>query len=499
MTGAAEVTAESPARVPGQQPARTRVDADELDTSFALNDAHQPVPERTMGTGHTALEQTGAEGQHQTSTGDALEVMFAQRPAAAGPARPAAGKMGTGTTGPGVEVATATQTGHVVVRSWPAAKSALNPGTTLGGRAEAGATVGRAGGAGMAPVVPATGMAQRAVFDAGAGTLTLTAGADGRAEVDQGGTQLRAGSIVLHQGTGDGEASGGVLATSAAEGEAPATHVMAERATLLHVAGISRFSGTDAQPARLWQGGSQVQAASLVMDGRQHTLTARPAGPGGAVHAVFAQARRGGVAVGARPESAGGPKRQSRAMAPSGTEASRDSVLVTAARMDYNDAEHEATFGGHLRLEGAQGEVTGDHGAAFLEPAAQAAAGAQSGGRGAGKDAAAGPGRGPREESSEALGGLGGRLERLVVLGDVRLEQPGRSGSGSELTYVAGSNSFILTGTPTEPPRIRDAQQGMVTGATLLFGAADSSIVVAGAQASGKAPGRVHTETDLKH
>lgn len=337
------------------------------------------------------------------------------------------------------------------------------------------------------------GHAAQAVFQAGEGTLTLTGDGQTRADVYDGGTQLSAPTIVLHQSTGDGEAGGGVLATTGGENEAPATHVLAAHAALLHRAGISQFFGTNAQPARLWQEGSQVEAAKLVLDGPHHTLSARP-DKGGAVHAVFASAGTGSVRKPGRsgkdrtvgPEDGPGRPLPEAKNAP---EASRDAVEIRAATMDYNDAAREATFAGNVHMQGAAGEVTGREGAAFLTPV-DGSASASGGTLGAnGTD-------------------FGGKLQRFVVLGDVHLAQPGRVGTGEQVTYTAASNSFVLTGSGAHLPRVQDAQQGLVTGATLVFGVADRGIVVAGAGAGkqvatqtpeGKGkPARVHTETDLK-
>ena len=477
MVGAAEFSGQSAARATGQPPALTRVDADDLTTTFDVSGRH-PQPQGMAGVGHTQLQQTGADGAHQLTTGDALQVSFAQR-------------LGSGSTANGetLEVSSAVQTGHVALRSWPAAKP---------------------GSGGNAPQNPSslsnssTGHAQQAVFEAAAGTLTLTGAGDARAEVNDSQTQLMAPTIVLHQGTGDGEASGGVVATTGGADGSPATHVVSERAALLHAANLSRFLGTDAQPARLWQGGSQVQAATIVLDGQHHTLSARPERHGGSVNAVFASAHspepnggqpgtgvHGGTEHGRQGNRAGqGTQRTTRgtqALGGSVPEASRDTVEIRAAAMDYNDAEHEATFGGGVLLHGSQGTVAGDHGAAFLQPSSSSVA--------SGKGARADTGQEPFATST-----FGGHLERFAVLGDVRLNQPGRSGTGEQLTFTALTNNYVLTGTPASPPRIHDAQQGLVTGSTLLFGAGDSSIVVAGLQGADKktAPARVHTETDLK-
>ncbi len=110
-----------------------------------------------------------------------------------------------------------------------------------------------------------------------------------------------------------------------------------------------------------------------------------------------------------------------------------------------------------------------------------------------------GAARGERAQNATPVN-MSGRLERVVVVGDVRVIQPGRSGAGEQLTYTASSGNFVLTGTASDPAHVRDVQQGTVTGAALVFGAADSSIVVAGTHAAGNQakPTRVHTETDTK-
>ncbi len=471
MMGAAEFAGETPQKTPGSAVGLTRVNADDLLTTFG-DAGRSPEPTRMTGSGHTNLEQRGDSGNHQMSAADALDVRFAQR---------ADGTAGGG--GNSLVVATATQVGHVVLHSWPARAKAgvLPPGAQAVAPRSAGI---------VSAGSPSVAHASQSVYQADAGTLTLTGAGATWADLSDGQTLMAAPTIVLHQGTGDGEASGGVAATTGGTDGSPATHVLAERAALLHAAGLSEFYGTDTRPARLWQLGSEIEAANLVLDGTHHALSARPSAPSGSVHAVFASARptpsgrentpaqvkvsRGGTARGAQAFGDGNVP-----------EASRDTVEVRAAAMDYNDSNREATFAGDVRVRGTEGDITGRHGAAFLSPA-------------------------PAKASSEgadgilATAGLGGRLERFAVLGDVRLTEPGRTGAGEQLTYTAATNSFVLTGSGANLPRIRDAQQGLVTGATLVFGAADSSIVVAGTPAAKAAaekqgkPVRVHTETDLK-
>lgn len=148
--------------------------------------------------------------------------------------------------------------------------------------------------------------------------------------------------------------------------------------------------------------------------------------------------------------------------------------------MDYDDAHHEAVFAGDVHMRGVMGEVRGDRGAAFLK-GPEAKGNIQS---------AAGAG----------MPDLGGSLERMVMVGEVRLQQPGRSGVGEQLTYTAATDNIVLTGAPGKPPRVTGEQGSVVTGATLVFRSKDSTIVVAGTEGGPKTVGgtRVHTETNLK-
>jgi len=151
---------------------------------------------------------------------------------------------------------------------------------------------------------------------------------------------------------------------------------------------------------------------------------------------------------------------------------------VASATLDYNDVQREATFAGGVTIDGAMGEVRGQHAVAFLT-------------------AARSPVVKPFEPSSQSQPSpLNGSIDRVVIYGGVQLNQPGRHGTGEQLLYTASDANYILTGTPANPPHISDSQQGSVTGATLIFGDAGSTIVVSGEQGAPKGKGgRVHTET----
>lgn len=339
-------------------------------------------------------------------------------------------------------IASAVQTGNVVIHNRAAAKpGSTTPGTTTNGTAD------------------------RASYDGQSQVLTLTGGV----HLDGDNGALVAPTVSLNQSTQDAEASGGVQATfqnseakaanpSSKSRPEPVTHVLAASAHFDHATRFATFYGTDAAPARMWQDASQIQAATLLFDGIKRTFGARPGKPDGLVHAILAS--------NTSPPKPGAPPRL-----PS-------MIRVASPKMDYNDLQREATFSGGVTIDGTLGEVRGQHAVAFLGAAHAPAA------------------THPVSASATQPNPFGGSIDRVIVYGTVQLDQPGRHGTGDQLLYTASKANYILTGTPSSPAHITDTQQGSVTGATLIFGDAGSTIVVAGEQGApkGKA-GRVHTET----
>jgi lipopolysaccharide export system protein LptA len=342
-----------------------------------------------------------------------------------------------------MNITSAVQAGNVIVYDHAATK----PGST-----EPGATT--------------NGTAERATYDGANQILTLT----GSAHLDNDDGSLVAPTVSLNQRTQDAEASGGVQATfqnnppktanpNVSAKPEPVTHVLAASAHFDHATRFATFYGSDAIPARMWQDASQVQAATLLFDGIKRTFGARPGKPEGLVHAIFAS----------NPST---PKPGAPVRPPS-------MIRVASPKMDYNDLQREATFSGGVTIDGTMGEVRGQHAVAFLTAAHAPAA------------------RQPAPASQPSP--LNGSIDRVVVYGAVQIDQPGRHGTGEQLLYTASSANYILTGTPASPPHITDAQQGNVTGSTLIFSDAGSTIVVAGDQGASKGKaGRVHTETFVR-
>lgn len=423
--GGAWARGDSFVQAAGKSPSRktTTVAGDDLRLTLADVDG-KSEPQALSGTGHTRIEQRMPDGTLQTSLGDALEASFAQE------------------AGRGLEIASAEQTGNVHMRGVPG-----KPGEQ-----------------------PSEGVAERAQLDGAGNVLTLT----GRPRLTRGDTSVTADSIRMMQQTGDAMADGNVAGTfvsANAKPGAPVTHALAAQAVLHRLTQTMELKGTDASPARLWQGASQVEAANLVLDRGRDAMHAWPANPAAVVRSVFASAASTAGPAG----PAGGAKVGKGSEAPGSDRV----VRVTSARLDYSGTSHEAVFTGGVLAEGQSGTVRAQRGVAFLTPR-QAGAGASNAGTGQ-------PAKGQPDPTASTV-------ERIVMSGEVKVEQPGRTATGDQVLYTAATGEFVLTGTPGHPPHVVDDKQGNITGSTLLFRSPDSTIIVAGEPASR----RVHTETTMK-
>ena len=427
----------------------TTLSADDLQLSFVAAADGKAEPRHLTATGHTLLEQDTplpAGRQQETSAGDALDADFS-RAVSRGRSQ--------------LTIASALQTGHVVVHRSAPARTQAN-------------------GSQPAQMQFATGTADRASYDGVTEKLTLS----GSTHLTQDNMAISAASVTLDDRTQDADATGNVQATiesspsnsssnTAAARPPQYTHVLSATAHFNHDARQAEFRGSDAQPAKIWQEASQVQAATLVLDSLHHTFSARPAAAGARIHATFA----------------GTSTTASSAKRPVAGRASY--VRVAAARMEYNDLDRVAVFTSvplmsqGVELDGDAGTVHAQRATAYLVPATSAA-------------------KQPQPQPTP----VGGSLDRIVVAGEVELDQPGRHGTGEQLVYTAVTGDSVLTGTPSHAPRIVDAQQGSIAGPRLLFGGSGSTIVVSGEESGGKVPAgtvpgskgqpvRVHTETHL--
>jgi lipopolysaccharide export system protein LptA len=381
------------------------------------------------GTGHTSLVVVTPNGVKQSSTGDNLLLTFA--PPHPPPAKPEA-KAGKGrpsppTPQPAAQLQSAVQVGNVTLTQETPAKPA--DATAPGGGA---------------PVVT-TAVAQRAAYDAASQVVQLS----GDPRIRDASGELSAALIEMERTTGNANATGGVKATYRQPGGQKQTvaftgtgpvHVVADHAHLDHATELTTFYGKPSQPARLWQGSDSVSAPVLELSRVRATLAAH--GPGGdtaAVRSVFTSAPSNAKAAPGTPPHT-----------------TQTSVVRLASRtLFYADADHKAVFSGGVVAQTSSGVLHSNFMDVYFSPAP-----AQT------------PGKTPAPQGSQ--------VSKIVARGGVELQQPGRKGTGEDLTYTAEDGKFVLTGTSATPPRLIDQVRGTVTGAALIFNDRDDSVVVSG-------------------
>ena len=399
--GSARVESVAPAK-PGGAATRSTMSGDALTARF-VHDANGMHLSTVSGAGNTSLKRIDENGVEQTSSGHTLEAAFK------------APQQGV------EQIATAVQQGDVVMT-----------------RSAPGAETQRA-------------TAQKASYNGDTGQATLTGGVT----LTGSGAVLWADHATMNRTTGDATADGNVKANYRQAAQSEIIHVLAQRAELKKSADQTLFYGAAGRPARMWQGGSQVEAPVLVLSQKQKSLVARDSGPGTAlvVHTVLADSTN--------PEAPQKPA----------TEVKTPGIArVISRELTYSDATREASFTGGVRIESVDGIIHGQQATAYLRSA---------------------------QDKTGAAGFLGGSVERIVVAGKIRMEQPGRSATGEQIVYTAADGVFVLTGAPHAPPRVVDETQGTISGAELRFRAQDKSIVVSNENNYGNGT-RVHTTTRVK-
>jgi lipopolysaccharide export system protein LptA len=422
------------------------------------------------GDGHTALRRVSATGVVNTGSGDSLVAHF--RPVTAG-AGGGSGRTGGGSTsgkqgrkegltgGSADEVSDAVEQGHVVMTQLPVRK----PGEAT-------------------PPPEERATAERAVFDGEVERTILT----GNVQVSNGTSVLWADRVTMEQQTGDAAADGAVKASyGQAGGTEEPVHVLAARAELKHDSQIATFHGIAGTPARLWQGGSQVDAPVLQFEQKQRRLLAHGEGQGAAmaVHTVLVSGGASGSPARIDPTK---PKAGFGKLIGGGK---GNVVLVVSRDLVYSDEARKAEFTGGVEVESRDGSMRGQEAVVYLQPA----------GTGKASPATGGKVDGVKTGTASVAGGSGfmaGSVERMVVSGHVDMEQPGRRASGEQLVYTASDGLFVLTGTPTVLPKVTDDQRGTVTGTSLRFHSGDDNVVVSNGGENG-AGHRVRTETRVKN
>ena len=68
----------------------------------------------------------------------------------------------------------------------------------------------------------------------------------------------------------------------------------------------------------------------------------------------------------------------------------------------------------------------------------------------------------------------------MTAIGNVALLSQGRRGTGEQLAYSSHTGDYVMTGTPSSPPRMTDPERGVVTGQALIFHTRDDSVSIEG-------------------
>ena len=238
--------------------------------------------------GDTYLTNTNPSGVSQTSSGDTLDITFAQESG-----KPAA-KRKPDTLPPSL-VERAVQHGHVVMVQ-------TKPGTN-----------------GQKEPWRSQASADTATLDGPRQIMHL----EGSPRLSDAEAEMTADSIDFYRLSGAVTADNNVKVTfrQGASAQAP-VHAIAQKVFFDHDRDAATLTG-GGQDARLWQAANSVSAPVLVIDRHNLTLEAHGNGPDSRVHGVFAD--------------------------PGSKSTGSDAVVrVDAATLSYSGAEHRATFKGNV-------------------------------------------------------------------------------------------------------------------------------------------------------
>ena len=375
------------------------------------------------GSGGTSLTSYAPDGATDTSNGDTLHATFLPIARKHGPTSPAA-KADTATESANVD--TATQQGHITMTAQPARDAKNSDGT---------------------PQTPLYADAATSTYKGSDQTLHLTGDSTAPPRVHNDTIALTAAAIDYFRASGDAVARGDVRSTylqaktpsmpdkakAAGLGGGGPVHIVADAAKMSRTTDLAVFYGNAAAPARMWQGANSVTAPVLELSKRGSSLHAHGAdgAHGAVVHSTFTG--NSGSAKGSAP-GAGAVTR------------------VASETFFYSDTTRSGDFHGAVVAQQPQGTIHSDDAQMFL---------------------------------SESPQGQGSQLDRLVATGHVVLTQTGRRGTGEKLVYTSADGNYLLTGTPSTPPRATDKEHGDTTGAALLFKSSDNSVQILSSDAEG--------------
>jgi len=228
-------------------------------------------------------------------------------------------------------------------------------------------------------------------------------------------TRTTAGSLVIHQRTGEIRGEGGVHTSylgrerdAIADLAPQPAHITAERLVATRETGQALYSGN----ARLWQGDSVIQAAEIDLQRNGRRLDAR-----GSVTALFPETSAPGE--------------------------SRAALLwtVRAGSLSYFSEQGRAHLQRDVRVESSNGRIRAPRLDLFLSS----------------------PQRGARH------------LIRAEASGGATVQHSVRRGEAERAEYDAAEGKFVLSG---GSPTVYDAARGATTGRKLTFFLADDKILV---------------------
>ena len=420
------------------------------DQLFATLDNGE-VLSSVRGTGHTSLVTVTPAGVTQSSKGDNLLLTFASpRSPAKAQGKAAKGKQ-TNPPQAAAQLQSAVQLGNVTLIQQGA--------PTAGGQTPAATTA----------------TAQRAAYDAATQIVQLT----GNPRILEETGELSATLLEMDRTTGNATATGDVKATyREAKGQdgkgqedkrqqskgqqnlgfagTGPVHVVADHAHLDHATDLTTFYGKAGGEARLWQGNDSVSAPVLELSRAHGTLSAHGSGSAPAVYAVFTSSQ-----TNAKPDTK--------------TQTAPSVVRVQSRTLFYAENDHKAVFSGGVVAQTISGILHSSFMDIYFSPAPSPKAPDQPGSQ----KTPGVPSQGvPSQNVQSQVPSQS--VSKIVARGAVQLEQPGRKGTGEELTYTAADGKFVLTGTSGTPPRLSDQVRGVVTGNALIFNDRDDSVVVSG-------------------
>jgi lipopolysaccharide export system protein LptA len=394
------------------------------------------------GTGHTSLVTVSPAGVTQSSKGDNLLLTFAApRSPERTPVKAAKGKKANPPR-PADQLQSAVQLGNVTLVQQGAA--------TAGGQIPAATTA----------------TAQRAAYDAATEIVQLT----GSPRLQEESGELSATLLEMERKTGNAIATGEVKATyREAKGQqgkgqqnigfagTGPVHVVADHARLDHATDVTTFYGKAGEQARLWQGNDSVSAPVLELSRAHGTLSAHGQGSAPAVNAVFTSSQTNRQT---NPQANSKPNAKTQAVPTPSV------VRLQSRTLFYAENDHKAVFSGGVVAQTSSGILHSSFMDIYFSQ---------------GPSAAKAPDQGSQKSPGvPSPGAPSESVSKIVARGAVQLEQPGRKGTGEELTYTAGDGKFVLTGTSAVPPRLSDQARGVVTGNALIFNDRDDSVVVSG-------------------